>query len=329
MGRAMADPDSSYRDAAERLLGWLALGFTSDGMAREAADNVQYYYKMPAVFARGGRHDLAHRTLDQFERRFLAGDRLALDDDPVARPWSAYIGGWLGWGAGVLGRFDVARSVARATAGRQDAVVGGFWHEEQGARVFDSERSSAATMGCIWAGDTSRARQAGRFLTELLQRQSDPRVFYAYADRQGQPVPSRSDRNVYFSLDDPHARPALFATTIACLVWLYRQTGEAGVLDAAKAYMNVVLGHAADAARLPLATKTGWAAAMLYQHIKDPVLNDFTRRNADAIVARQKPDGSISFEEVIDVPKPVDGVWLVGWGCDCALTLLAAADGVA
>jgi hypothetical protein len=29
------------------------------------------------------------------------------------------------------------------------------------------------------------------------------------------------------------------------------------------------------------------------------------------------------------VPKPVDGVWLVGWGCDCALTLLAAADGVA
>jgi hypothetical protein len=325
----MSASSGVYAEAAERLLAWLAGRFDADGVARGAADNVQYYYKMPAVLARGGRWRLACRTLAQFDRRFLAGDRLVLDDDPVARPWSAYIGGWLGWGAGTLGRFDIARAVARASAGRQDAATGGFWHEEEGVRVFDSERSSAATMGCIWAGDIGRAQAAGRFLTDLLQRQEDARVFYAYADRQGRPIPNRSDRNAYFALDDPHARPALFATTVACLVWLYRQTGEAGHLDTAKAYMNVVLGHAGDAARLPLATKTGWAASMLYQHTRDPTLHDFARRNADAIVARQKQDGSIAFDEVIDVPKPIDTLWLVGWGSDCLLTLLAAADDAA
>lgn len=316
----------TYGDAAERLLAWLAGCFDVDGVARGAPGNVQYYYKMPAVFARGGRWALAHRTLTQFEQRFLADGRLVLDDDPVARPWSAYIGGWLGWGAGLLGRFDVARAVARASVDRQDPATGGFWHEEGGARVFDSERSSAATMGCLWAGDTGRAREAGRFLADLLRRQDEARVFYAYADRQGRPIPNHTDRNAYFALDDGHARPALFATTIACLVWLHRQTGEAHHLETATAYMRVVLDHAGDAARLPLATKTGWAASMLHQHVPDPALLDFTRRNADAIVGRQKPDGSIGFDDVVDIPKPIDTVWLVGWGADCALTLLTVAD---
>lgn len=320
-----ASPDV-YRDAAERLLEWLADRFDADGVARAAPGNVQYYYKMPAVFARGGRWALAYRTLAQFERRFLVDGRLVLDDDPVARPWSAYIGGWLAWGAGLLGRFDVARAVVHASADRQDSATGGFWHEEGGVRVFDSERSSAATMGCLWAGDTGHAREAGRFLVDLLQRQDEARVFYAYADRQGRPIPNRADRNAYFALDDAHARPALFATTIACLVWLYRQTGEARHLEAATAYMRVVLDHAGDAAGLPLATKTGWAASMLYRHRPDPALLDFTQRNADAIVRRQKPNGSIGFDDVVDVPKPIDTVWLVGWGADCVLTLLTAAD---
>jgi hypothetical protein len=325
----MSAARSVHANAAERLLGWLARRFDDNGVAHEAPDNVQHYYKAPAVFARGGRWALACRTLAQFEKRFLAGGRLALDADPIARPWSAYIGGWLGWGAGMLGRFDVARLVSHATADRQDRATGGFWHEEGGVRVFDSERSSAATMGCVWAGDMARGAEAGRFLADLLARQSEAGVFYAYADAQGRPVANRSDRNAYFARDDAHARPALFATTIACLVWLYRQTGDARHLASANAYMDIVFGWAGDAARLPLATKTGWAAMLLHAHTHDQALSDFARRNADAIVARQRPDGSIGFDEVIDVPKPVDTVWLVGWGADCALTLLAAADGAA
>jgi hypothetical protein len=30
-----------------------------------------------------------------------------------------------------------------------------------------------------------------------------------------------------------------------------------------------------------------------------------------------------------DVAKPIDKLWLIGWGCDCALTLMAVADGTA
>jgi len=44
------------------------------------------------------------------------------------------------------------------------------------------------------------------------------------------------------------------------------------------------------------------------------------------LVERQRPDGwsQISFDS-----KPIDKLWLVGRGCDFALTLMAVADGTA
>jgi hypothetical protein len=331
---------ADYRQSAARLLDWLASDYDDEGSSRSDSGNVQLYYKMPAVFAYGGRRTLAHRTLSQFASRFMADGVFSLVADPIARPWAAYIGGWLAWGAGAVGRFDVARAVV-AAIGHQQAAAGGFWHEEGGQRVFDTERTSAAAMGCAWAMDTARAEAASRFLAIVLagqngQNGSQPPAsapeaftFYAYSDSDGRAIINRGDRNLYFAADDPHARPALFATTIASLVWVARQTGRREPLETARDYMRVVLAHHHDAAALPLATKTGWAAMMLHAHTPEAPLRDFARRNADHILARQLANGSIGFDEVIDVPKPVDRVWLVGWGCDCVLTLLAAADGAA
>lgn len=317
---------AEYQLGADRLLDWLASEYDTHGTSRSDPGNVQFYYKMPAVFASGGRRVLAQRTLAQFEHRFLPDGRFSLADDPIARPWAGYIGGWLAWGAGALGRFDLARTVVAAIGGQQDPTSGGFWHEVDGGRLFDSERTSAAAMGCVWAMETARAEAAARFLAVLLDAQLGSSVFYAYSDDRGRPIVDHADRNAYFAADDRHARPALFATTVASLVWAARLTGRRNLLAAARGYMHVVMRHQQDAASLPLATKIGWAALMLHAHEPDPALRDFARRNADSILARQRADGSIGFDEVVDVPKPVDRVWLIGWGCDCALTLLAVAD---
>jgi hypothetical protein len=260
---------------------------------------------MPAVFAYGGRRLIAHRTLAQFAKRFMADGKFSVVDDPIANPWTAYIGGWLAWGAGALGRFDVARAVVSAIAYQQDAKAGGFWHEHGGRRLFDTERTSAAAMGCVWAMDTPRAEAASRFLAMVLdaQKESQPPArrpeanankpdaftFYAYSDWNGRPIVDRSDRNAYFATDDPHARPALFATTVACLVWVARQTGRRDPLETAHDYMRIVLAHHHDAAALPLATKSGWAAMMLHAHAPAAQLRDFARRNADHILSGKSP----------------------------------------
>jgi hypothetical protein len=61
---------------------------------------------------------------------------------------------------------------------------------------------------------------------------------------------------------------------------------------------------------------------MLHAHRNDPQLADLARRSAENLIDRQRPDGSIDFDALLDVPKPIDKVWLIGWGCDCPLTLM-------
>jgi hypothetical protein len=313
---------------AARLIDWLAGDYDASGTSRSAPGNIQFYYKLPAVFATAGRRSLGLRVLEQAIARFFKSGRFVLDDDPIAAPWIGYLGGWLAWGAAMLGRFDVARQTIDSVIHLQDRTYGGFVHSSGGVMVQDTERTSAAAMGCVWAMQLDHAQAAAGFLKYALKAQAAPdREFHTYIDLEGKLHPDVSDRNACFRSDDDQARPALFATTVAFLVWLGRATGREDLLDLAARYMGVVNANRHDPARLPLATKTGWAALLLARHRCAPAMNEFAYRCGAAILERQLSNGSISFDGVPDVPKPVAPVWLNGWGCDAALTLTAIADG--
>jgi hypothetical protein len=319
-------PAVDYRQGAERLLNHLANEFDAEGASLSAPDNVQFYYKMPATFAYAGQPSLALRTLEQFEKRFLENDRLNFADDPMADTWVAYIAGWVGWGAGVLGRFDVAKRVMNAVGDSHHGELGGYVHQSPMGLLYDTERSSAAAMGLIWSAQVQPALDVARFLKYAIDLQPKPvQEFHTYFDLNGQVRPDLADRNAFFSVDDLAARPALFATSIASLVWLGRISTESRFFDLAHRYMNFVLLHK-DPACLPLATKIGWAALMLSAHTNDERLIEFARRCGDCLLDRQEPSGAINFDNVPDVPRPVDKVWLLGWGCDAFLTLWALAN---
>jgi hypothetical protein len=318
-----------FRAGATHLVDWLASEYDDSGASRSAPDNVQFYYKLPAVMFLAGRHGLALRLLDQAEARFYRAGHFDIESDPVAAPWAGYLGGWLSWGAAQLGRFDLARNTIESFAHLQNKQYGGFTHGGGNEILQDTERTSAAAMGCVWAGRIEQASSAARFLEYALQTQPAPdREFCAYVDIEGKVRPDYSDRNAYYRFDDDQARPALFATTVAFLVWLGRSTGREDMYDLAARYMKVVMSNRCNPARLPLATKTGWSAMLLARHRSFPELMEFAFDNGQAILERQLPDGSISFDSVADIPKPVDRVWLNGWGCDAALTLLALSEGV-
>jgi hypothetical protein len=317
--------------AANKLLGYLASEYDAEGASRTAPNNIQYYYKLPAIFAYGGRRELAYRTLEQFVVRFMKNQELDLSSDPVAYPWTPYLGGWAAWGAGALGHFDIARHIMGSVVSFRDPKTGGYqFVSSAGKQLLDVERTGAALMGAVWSQNLSEARSAARFLRLALEHQPAPdREFHAYMDLSAKVAPDKSDRNAYYSVTDPFARPALFATGISGLVWLGRAINEDEPIALARAFIRVVLAHHADPARLLLATKLGWSALMLSAQRNDSEFNSLAIRCAAYLIERQNEDGSINFDDVPDVSKPIDKLWLIGWGCDCALTLMAVADGTA
>jgi hypothetical protein len=108
---------------------------------------------------------------------------------------------------------------------------------------------------------------------------------------------------------DPNARP-LFSTTISGLVWLGRATGRQTHLELAREFVEIAMTHP-DCGRLALAAKIGWSV-LLARPFSEPKLIVLAKANGGALIECQLADGSISFDLVADVPKPVDRVWIVG-----------------
>ena len=64
---------------------------------------------------------------------------------------------------------------------------------------------------------------------------------------------------------------------------------------------------------------------MLHAHAPDDNLLRLAVDTAQWQARRQQADGSIGFQDMEGAPQQIDKVWLVGWGCDCWLTLSSAA----
>jgi hypothetical protein len=89
---------SESRVAADKLLDYLTSEYDANGISRTAPDNIQFYYKLPAIFAYGGRRELAYRTLEQFVGRFMKNRRLT--SPQTLRPTPGLhtsAGGHAGW----------------------------------------------------------------------------------------------------------------------------------------------------------------------------------------------------------------------------------------
>jgi len=325
-----ADTANGFRQAADRALDFLAAHVDADGRSRIDPNDPGLHFKLPYVFAYGDRRQLALRALDHIERNLLADDG-SFKDDRFNGPTSAFLyqAGWLAWSSAALGRFDLARRIARRAIQEQDPELGGFWNETHQGREQGVLNSSSAAAGCAAAGGLEAAEQAAGFMDRLLELQpeADRRFHFGlYADGN---VITDSDaepgRN-YFDLDGP-CRPAMFATAIAGLTWLGRQTDDARYFNLARAYANVILSHRGEPWDSPFASKTGWAALQLNVNRPDPALTAYAEAVGQRFLELQQPDGSVDltvwpgFESGAPLPLRLSNL------CDWSLTALALANG--
>ena len=309
---------------------FLAAHIDADGRNHIDPNDPGLHFKLPYVFAYGDRRQLGLRVLDHIEHSLLADDG-SFQDDRFNGPASAFLyqAGWLAWSSAALGRFDLARRVARRAIQEQDSTLGGFWNETHQGREQGLLNSSSAAAGCAAAGELAAAELAADFMERLIELQPESdRRFHFGLDAEGDVITNadaETGRN-YFDLNGP-CRPAMFATAIAGLTWLGRQTDDPRYFDMARAYANVILSHQGQPANSAFASKTGWAALQLNVNRPDPALSDYAAAVGQRFLELQQPDGSVDLTVWPGLeggaPLPLRLANL----CDWSLTAIALANG--
>ena len=157
----MTADTTALRRAADRALDFLAAHVDANGRSRIDPSDPGLHFKLPYVFAYGDRRQLALQVLDHIEHNLLADDG-SFRDDRFNGPASAFLyqAGWLAWSSVALGRFDLARRVARRAIREQDPHLGGFWNETDQGREQGVLNSSSAAAGCAAAGELEAAELA-------------------------------------------------------------------------------------------------------------------------------------------------------------------------
>ena len=330
MREMTTDTAIEFRQAADRALDFLADHVDDDGRSRIDPNDPGLHFKLPYVFAYGDRRWLALRVLNHIERNLLADDG-SFNDEQFNGPASAFLyqAGWLAWSSAALGRFDLARRVARRAAQEQDPNLGGFWNETHQGREQGLLNSSSAAAGCAAAGELEAAELAASFMARLLELQPEvDRRFHFGLDAEGKVITdsdAETGRN-HFDLDGP-CRPAMFATAIASLTWLGRQTGDGRHFDLARAYANVILSHRGEPWTSPFASKTGWAALQLNVNRPDPALTDYAESVGQRFFQLQQEDGSVDLTVWPGFEGGAPLAMRLANLCDWSLTALALANG--
>jgi hypothetical protein len=323
---------ADFGAAAERCLDFLAAQFDDRGAHRAAPDDPAQHYKLIYVFAYADRRALALRVLEHMERVHLADDG-GYRDPSLNGPGSAFLyqSGWLAWGAAALGRFDVARRVARQAMSQQDEGWGGFWNDTELGRVQWLLNSSSAGAGCAAAGELEAARHSARHLERLLTRQPAPdEGFYFSLGEDGQVVAGLGDEPTRNHFDlTAWARPAMFATAIAGLAWLTRQSLDDRFADLARRYCAVILSHRGQPERMQFASKSGWAMMQVHALRPDPALAAYAEGVGRRLLELQADDGSVDLSGWPGLEGGAPPALTLASTCDWTLTAVALANGAA
>ena len=291
------------RRFAERLKSgcrWLRSLMDERGSV-QGPDHASLYYKVPGSLAVNGAFDAASSNLDWFASRFLGNrGQLAIPPEQEAsRFTNTYDRGWLVWGAGICGRYDIAFPLAEDILAYQHAESGGFVDRaadlSTGTGIQHAMTAGFAGLGLLSTRHVSAARRAGDFLIDLLKLQPHPEDgLYLAANRRAdgtlELLLERTSRD-FVDRDGLKQRPARLGPVQVLLVRLYRLTRENRYLDAARTYTDAVLTGRDGIYDCVESHKFLWGLTELHQVSPRDRYRRAARRIAAYLIGIQQPDG--------------------------------------
>jgi hypothetical protein len=274
-----------YEKAAHRAVEWL--------LDHIPPEDVAAHYKAPALFCLAGYPRQAQQRLDFIEARFGTED-----GDFVTSPGSkssnanfqefwCYPNGWIALAAHMRGSFVLARRAYRHLL-TYEAPAGGCCANRAGI----PDALSTSHLGCValQLGDATTARDAGRWLGALLERQTDSSF------RVRGLVEDTSLLHVV-NPDEPDQAYFLLGYPMAFLAKLHQATGEHEALTWAAEFAELAFRCGDNLVTSPLAHKVAWGAAVLARTTGNRRYAALATSIADNLLATQGADGSWSAEK--------------------------------
>lgn len=298
-----------YEKAAHRAVEWL--------LDHTPPEDVAAHYKAPALFCLAGYPREAQQRLDFIESRFGTDDGDFVTEPGIKshnenfQEFWCYPNGWIALAAHRRGAFVLARRAYRHLL-TYEAPTGGCCANRAGI----PDALTTAHLGCValQLGDVTTARDAGRWLGTLLDRQTGPefRVRGLLEDTSLLHVvrPDVPDQ-AYFMLGYP----------MAFLAKLHQVTGAPDALAAARGYAEFAFSCGENLVNSLQAHKVAWGAAVLARTTGERRYAALATAIADNLMAKQAADGSWSpdkpainhFDDTAEV-----ALWLLEISADLA-----------
>ena len=300
MKRSRVPTDQELSASLKSGCRWLRSLMDERGCIRNS-DQASLYYKVPAGLAVNGVFDAAFSCLDWFASRFL-GNRGQLEIPPEqeeSRFTNTYDRGWLVWGAGICGRYDIAFPLAEDILAFQDTEGGGFLDRAadlgQETGVQHAMTAGFAGLALLSTRHVAAARHAGDFLIGLLRLQPHPEEgLHLAANRRVdgtlELLLERTSRD-FVDRNGLKQRPARLGPVQVLLVRLYRLTRQNRYLEAARAYTDAVLTGRDGIYDCVESHKFLWGLTELHQVSPQDRYRLAARRIAAYLIRSQHGDG--------------------------------------
>ncbi len=264
-------------------------------------DHASLYYKIPGSLAANGAFDAAFSCLDRFASRFLDdhGQLKIPPEQEASRFTNTYDRGWLVWGAGICGRYDIAFPLAEDILSYQDRESGGFLDRaadlKERAGVQHAMTAGFAGLALLSTRHVAAARRAGDFLIDLLKLQPHPdEGIYLAANRRADCTQTllreRTSRD-FVDRNGLKQRPARLGPVQVLLVRLFRLTRKQRYLEAARKYTEAVLTGRDGIYDCVESHKFLWGLTELHQVSPQDRYRLAARRIAAYLIRSQRPDG--------------------------------------
>lgn len=304
---AVTGPDARdlLRRSALRTVDWLVARTREDGSLGGECTDLACFYKLPALMQLAGRAEQAHRLLDHVRERFLFPDgdlrtsAATRTDDAVLSLYPAYMSGWIAIGAQRTGRFDLSFPVWGRLRDHWNEGLDGFAIEaaaEGGGDVVELLTCAHLGLAALYFGDLELARGAARTLRRFLDLQPSPETrFYLRMAEDGtlQTEFPREAAGLYMvAADQPGQAWFFIGYPMAFLSRIYRATGEARHLAAAREYFAFAQRCTPNLFAEHFAHKVAWGSAELASVTGDPAPRALSAEIARHLVAAQDADGT-------------------------------------
>jgi hypothetical protein len=292
-----------YQAAKRRAVDYLLEQIGPNGEVRNELSRVTFY-RLPWSLAVSGETEMAYRVLSHYERTGISAEGefhggVAWTPE-INRDFATYPETCLAYGAFLLRRFDLAKTLMGFAGRFQDPETGGVFMDrmrtdEHGPQLIFL--TAQYGMTAVLIGRVDLALKVGEWFSRLWQAQPElPERLYSVWTRAGglAEAPQEGDFPLHYVQESQEVRQMHYNGGIAAafLSHLYLATGEQRWIELARSYQRFSMESTPRQFEVKQVCKSAWGSGMIALATGDDAYIPWLTTMGDWFVAEQEAPGN-------------------------------------